>query len=194
MSEHIETGSAGGVIRKLWIGEANSFRDHLLRLDRDSQRSRFGSPVTRYFIENYAAHALGPDSLMHGYFVDGTLRAAAELRPFGRQFPFKAEAAFSVEQDWQNAGVGTELLERTLLAARNRGIRTLYMSCLADNLRMQAVARKYRAEIRFEADDVTGHVANSAPTPLSLFREFVADGYGLATAILDVQRRLLRTA
>ena len=33
----------GGVIRKLWIGEAGIYRDHLLRLDRDSRYSDHGS-------------------------------------------------------------------------------------------------------------------------------------------------------
>jgi RimJ/RimL family protein N-acetyltransferase len=183
-----------GTSRKLWIGETALFREHLLRLDPESRRSRFGSPVNPDFIENYAARALGPDSVVHGFFVEGDLRAAAELRSIGRLFPGQAEAAFSVERDWQNSGVGTALLERTILAARNRGIRTIYMSCLAENRRMQAVARKHDAELRFEADEVIGEVANPYATPLSLFREFIADGHGFATAILDVQHRIWRTA
>jgi GNAT superfamily N-acetyltransferase len=122
------------------------------------------------------------------------LRAAAELRPFGKGFPAEAEAAFSVEQDFQNHGVGSALLDRTILAAKNRGVRTIYMSCLAENRRMQSVAKKYEADLRFEADEVVGEVANTGPTPLSLLREWIADGHGYATAVLDVQSRLLRTA
>lgn len=183
-----------GTIRKLWIGEAKSFREHLLRLDADSRRSRFGSPVNEFFISNYASHAVGPDSIVHGFFADGVLRAAAELRPFGKGFPYEAEAAFSVEAEFQNHGVGSALLDRTILAAKNRGIRAIYMSCLAENRRMQAVARKYEADLRFEADEVLGEVANTGPTPLSLLREWIADGHGYATAVLDVQSRMLRTA
>ena len=29
----------GGVIRKLWIGDADIYREHLLRLDAESRRS-----------------------------------------------------------------------------------------------------------------------------------------------------------
>lgn len=192
--EEREEHEIPGTIRKLWIGEVKAFREHLLRLDGESRRSRFGSPVNEFFIANYAARALGPDSVVHGLFVDGTLRAAAELRPFGGRFPAEAEAAFSVEADFQNNGVGSALLERTILAAKNRGIRTIYMSCLAENRRMQAIAKKYEADLRFEADEVIGEVANTGPTPLSLFREWIADGHGYATAVLDVQSRLLRTA
>jgi hypothetical protein len=59
---------------------------------------------------------------------------------------------------------------------------------------MQAIARKHRASLRFHADDVVGEVANPAPTPLSLLREFIADGHGMATAILDLQTRMIRPA
>jgi hypothetical protein len=31
----------GGVIRKLWVGETDAYRDHLLRLDRESRNRRF---------------------------------------------------------------------------------------------------------------------------------------------------------
>jgi hypothetical protein len=37
-------------------------------------------------------------------------------------------------------------------------------------------------------------VAAPHATPLSLFRELLADGHGIATTMLDVQARLLRPA
>jgi hypothetical protein len=39
---------------------------------------------------------------------------------------------------------------------------------------------------------VVGEVAAPRPTPLSLMREILADGHGFATAIFDVQSRLLK--
>jgi hypothetical protein len=89
----------GGVIRKLWIGEAARYRDHLLRLDQDSRHNR----------------------------------------------------------------------------------------------RMQELARKFAAELSFDFGDVVGEVAAARPTPLSVLRELVADNCGFATAVLDVQSRLLKT-
>jgi hypothetical protein len=87
--------------------------------------------------------------------------------------------------------VGSELLERTLLAARNRGIKLLHMTCLANNQRMQQLARKFDAELTFDFGSVVGEVEAAFPTPLSMLREFVADGNGFATAVLDAQSRLL---
>ena len=84
------------------------------------------------------------------------------------------------------------LLERTLLAARNRGLKFLHMACLADNKRMQQLARKYDADLSFDFSTVVGEVSTPRPTPLSLMREILADGHGFATAMLEVQSRLLK--
>jgi len=181
----------GGVIRKLWITERDLFRDHLLRLDVRSRRHRFGGAVSDQFLRDYAELAFSIDTVMHGFFVDGMLRGAAELRPVGAPLKREAEAAFSIENPWQSHGVGSLLLERTLLAARNRGLKYLHMVCLAENRRMQQLARKYDAELSFDYASVVGEVAAPRPTPLSLLREIVADGHGFATAMLDVQSRML---
>ena len=182
----------GGAIRKLWIGETEAFRDHLLRLDLDSRRSRFAGAVADDFIRNYAEMSFGLDSIIHGYFVDGVLRGAAELRPLGSEQ--EAEAAFSIEKPWQSHGVGTALLGRTLLAARNRGFKLLHMACLADNRRMQQLALKFDAELSFDFGSVIGEVEAAHPTPLSVMRELITDSTGFATALLEVQSRLLRPA
>src|SRR6187402_1030472 len=175
-----------GVIRKLWIDRAGPYRDHLLRLDADSRRSRFGGAVSDAFITNYIELSLGLDAVIHGFFVDGVLRGAS--------LPEEAEAAFSIEQPWQSNGVGSALLERTLLAARNRGIKLLHMACLASNQRMIDLARKFEAELKFDFGSVVGEVEAPHPTPLSVLREFVADSHGFATALLDVQAKMLRPA
>ena len=182
----------GGVIRKLWIGETAQYRDHVLRLDAESRRNRFGGAVSDDFISNYADLTASLESVVHGFFIHGTLRAAAELRPLGLRFPHQAEAAFSVEKPWQSHGVGSALLRRTLLAARNRGYGHLHMACLADNRRMQQLARKFDAELTFDFETVIGEVESSRPTPLSLMRELMSDGHGFATAMLELHTRMLR--
>jgi GNAT superfamily N-acetyltransferase len=185
---------AGGVIRKLWITEAGRYRDHLLRLDRDSRHSRFGGAVADDFIRGYVDTMFGLKAIVHGFFVDGVLRGAAELRPLGPGFVREAEAALSIETPWQSHGVGSVLLDRTLLTARNRGIRKLHMACLANNRRMQDLARKFSAELSFDFGSVAGEVAAPGPTPLSVLREILTDSHGFATAILDTQAKFLKSA
>src|SRR5215475_4284459 len=154
----------GGTIRKLWIGEAATYRDHLLRLDPDSRRNRFGGAVSNEFIENFVELTLGLDAVIHGFFVDGMLRGAAELRTLGPALAHEAEAAFSIEKPWQSHGVGSELLERTLLAARNRGIKLVHMTCLAHNQRIQQLASKFHPELSF--DSCSAVCQSDPPLPL----------------------------
>lgn len=182
----------GGMVRKLWPGEIDAYRDHLLRLDPESRYRRFGGAVSDEFIERHAASARDFGVVIHGFFVDGVLRGSAELRAAGAPFAADAEAAFSIEQPWQSHGVGTELLERTLLTARNRGVKLLQMHCLAENRRMQQLARKFDAELTFDFGSVVGEVDPPRSTALSLMREAVSDGHGIAAAMLEKQSRLLR--
>jgi GNAT superfamily N-acetyltransferase len=184
----------GGAVRKLWAGEAGEYREHLLRLDRESRYRRFSGAVADEFVARHAAGAFEPGAVVHGFFVDGTLRGAAELRPYGLRPAREGEAAFSVEQPWQSQGVGSVLLERTLLSARNRGIKSLHMHCLADNKRMQQLARKFEADLHFDFGSVVGEVDPPRSTPLSLLREAMADAHGVAATILDAQSRLVRAA
>ncbi len=184
----------GGAIRKLWVGETDAYRDHLLRLDQDSRHRRFSGGVTDEFIARHAATTQDIGVVVHGFFVDGVLRGAAELRPFGSPFARAGEAAFSIEQPWQSQGVGSVLLERTLLSARNRGIKSLHMHCLADNRRMQQLARKFEADLTFDFGSVVGEVDPPRSTPLSLMREAMADAHGVTASILDAQSRLFGAA
>jgi GNAT superfamily N-acetyltransferase len=176
-----------GIIRKLWINETDAYRDHLLRLDRVSRNRRFSGAVSDELIARHASSANGPGVVVHGFFVDGVLRGAAELRPLRLPLTGEGEAAFSIEHSWQSHGVGTVLLDRTLLSARNRGIKTLQMNCLVDNQRMQQLARRFGADLKFDFGSVIGEVDPPRYTPWSLMREAAADLHGVATALRDVR-------
>ena len=47
-----EVSIEGGLIRKLWSGETDAYRDHLLRLDTESRHNRFGAAITDDMISN----------------------------------------------------------------------------------------------------------------------------------------------
>jgi GNAT superfamily N-acetyltransferase len=190
--EHLLPG--GGLVRKLWSGETEAYRDHLLRLDPDSRRRRFGGSVADQLITQYAATASGPDVVLYGFLVNGVLRGGAELRVQKATQPREAEAAFSIEAPWQSHGVGSVLLERTLLSARNRGVRLLRMHCLAENQRMQQLARKFEADLHFDFGSVVGQVDPPRSTPMSLTREMLNDSHAVTTAMFDAQSQWLKSA
>ncbi len=191
MSEH---RIWGGSIRKLWPTESDRFRDHLLRLDKDARRMRFAHGVSDSFIADYATRMTELGSIVFGYFVDGEMHGAAELRKLGDTWGHEAEAAFSVEKAFQEKGIGTELMGRVIRSARNRGVHLLYMSCLASNAKMQAIARKHEADLRFEMGEVVGEIVPEGPSYFSLLAEAVEDRVGFMMAVLDLQRRVVKAA
>ncbi len=191
MSEHRHFG---GSIRKIWPTESTKFRDHLLRLDKDSRRMRFAHGVSDSFIEDYAGRMDDMGSIVYGFFVDGDVRAAAELRKLGDSWTPEAEAAFSVETIFQDKGLGSELMGRVIRAARNRGVQRLYMSCLAENGKMQAIARKHEADLRFEYGEVIGEIVPVESNYFSLFAEAMEDRVGYMLAVFDLQSRVVKAA
>ena len=183
-----------GMIRKLWATEIVKFRDNMLRLDKESRRLRFAHFVSDAFIDDYASRMADYGSVVFGYLLGGQVRAAAELRKLGDVWGKEAEAAFSVEAPFQDQGIGTELMGRVVRAARNRGLRRLYMSCLAENLKMQTIARKHEAELRFEYGEVIGEIMPESPNYFSILAEAAEDRVGFMIAVLELQSRLVRAA
>ena len=49
-----ETLIIGGTVRRLWLGETELYRQHLLRLDDESRRNRFGGAVSDEFVRRYS--------------------------------------------------------------------------------------------------------------------------------------------
>jgi GNAT superfamily N-acetyltransferase len=191
MSDH-KTGD--GTTRRLWPTETDKFRDHLLRLDKNSRRLRFAHAVSDAFIDDYASRMSEYGSLVYAHVVDSKVRGAAELRRLGDGWGEEAEAAFSVESAYQDNGVGSDLMGRVVRAARNRRIRRLYMSCLAENAKMQVIARKHEAVLRFEYGEVIGEILPETPDYFSMVTEAAEDRVGFMIAVLDLQSRLVRAA
>jgi RimJ/RimL family protein N-acetyltransferase len=178
-----------GTVRKLWANEQNAFRDHLLRLDKQTRRMRFAHSVADAFIEDYAARMADNDAVVYAYVEDGQIHATAELRKIGDTWGTEAEAAFAVEATHQGRGLGTDLMGRVIRAARNRGVHKLYMSCLAENTKMQAIARKHEAALKFEYGEVMGQIVPQEANYFSMIAEAVEDRVGYLLAVLDLSAR-----
>ena len=181
-----------GMLRRLYAVDEPAFASHLLRLDAAARHDRFGMGMSDAALTNYANGCFGPWDLVYGFFVDGEIRAAGELRQLVKTsfaVERKAEAAFSVEYNWRRLGLGTALMRRIVRAAQNRRDATLHLMCLADNRAMQGLARKFDAELEFATDQVTGRLTARHVSPLSLMNEAIDDASGLAQAMVDARRR-----
>ncbi len=180
-----------GEARRLWPSDLDAFRDHLLRLDGQSRFDRFAMATSDDFVRAYAERCFGIDDVIYGYFVDGVIRGAGELRAVAPgAHHSSAEAAFSVEEGWRRRGIGTELLNRIVQAARNRRAETLYMSCLAGNRAMQGLAKKFATELQFDDDALTGKLVARTPRAAAAWTEWMEDSSSFATAMLDLQTRM----
>ncbi len=183
-----------GTARKLLPSETAAFRDHLMRLDAASRQFRFAHAVSDGFIEDYAVHMSDMGSIVFGYFIDGEMHAAAELRKLGDHWGKAAEAAFSVEKAYQDLGIGSLLMGKVIRAARNRGVHLVYMSCLADNGRMQNIAQKHEASLKLEYGEVIGEIVPTTADYFSIMAEAMEDRVGYMLAVLDLQTRLVKAA
>ena len=179
-----------GVVRKLWMRERDKLRSHLLRLDPDSRRLRFAHGVSDAFIKDYVAKINDLNSVVYGYFEGADMRAAAELRKIGSTWGKEAEGSFSVEHGYQNAGIGTELMGRVIRSARNRAVHHLQMACLAENSRMQHIARKHSAVLRYSQGEMSGEIAPEPGNIATMLEEAADDQRAYMLMILDLQTRL----
>ena len=64
-------------------------------------------------------------------------------------------------------GIGTAVLRRLILSARNRKIQHLRMNCHGQNQAMQALARKFKADLRIDHAETVGDIIPRAATPSS---------------------------
>jgi len=174
-----------GVIRKIASAESLQLQKHLVRLDPESRRLRFGALVRDDFVRRFVGSIDWSSSIHLGYFDHGRLRGAAHLVWSDNPYPPGVEYAVSVEAPYQNDGVGTELTRRAVTIARNRGLRELYMVCLRENGRMQHVARKVGATVVLAGIEVEGRVALPHADAVSVWQEAIDDGAGLVAETLE---------
>ena len=162
----------GGTIRKLWIGETDAYRDHLLRLDRDSRHRRFSGAVSDDFIARHAATANE-----HGRRGARLLRRRHAAR----------RRRVAADRPAVRARGGSRLQHRAALAEPRRGNRT----ARAHAARPRATAASNRCtwtaspttsacssspasstpSCQFDFGSVVGEVDPPRSTPLSLMRE-----------------------
>ncbi|MEQ8356875.1 MAG: GNAT family N-acetyltransferase [Kiloniellaceae bacterium] len=167
------------VFRKLLAHETACLKDHLLRLDVEDRRLRFGHFVSPEVVIAYVDAISWDDTWIVGAFEGAVLRGVAELRDSGapgiRPAARVGELAVTVEPACRNQGIGTRLLEEALLIARNRGFETLYLLCLPENQQMQRIARKFGERLAVQDSGVEVRVKSPQPSPLSFFAEIFGD-------------------
>ncbi|MBO6948633.1 MAG: GNAT family N-acetyltransferase [Rhodospirillales bacterium] len=176
------------VYRKLWPSEVNRVEEHLLRLTPEDRQMRFCGGVSDGRIREYCTEINWTTTTMLGCFVDGKLRGVACVVVLPEGFNFAAEIAFSVEGSFQNRGIGTMLVKKSISIARNRYVGTAYLFCLRENGKMRHIAGKFEAEFSYVGADVEGKVSPNWPSYLSYFEEAELDGHTIWQAAFPTEQ------
>jgi len=167
-------------VRRLHSVDQVDICDHFLRLDDQSRRARFCGATSDWLIEDYAHKCFDRQSIVCGAYIDSQLRGLVELRAVHKKLSKTAEAAFSVERDWQNLGIGDALFGHMLIIAQNRGIGSIQMMCLRDNNRMQHLAIKHHALLDYDQHTIAAVLRPDWPTMASLAKEVAGETRGYA--------------
>jgi GNAT superfamily N-acetyltransferase len=179
-------------VRELTEGDRPALERHLLALDTEDRRLRFGIAPSDAAISAYVEGIDFDRDGLFGVFDEKLqlLGAAHLARASGH-----AELGVSVLSGQRNRGVGAALLARAVLHARNWRLQALFMHCLRENAAMMHLARKQGMAIATEAGEADAWLELPRPDAGTFFGEVFEQRAGVfdfaLKAQLDPARRLL---
>lgn len=177
-------------IRILAPGERASYCRHLLRLSTADRRLCFGAPLDDGAIEAHVERLTSPrDRILAHLGADLEIVGAVHVAHCRND---AAEFAFSVEAGHCGRGIGRALFARAVVFARNRGVRSAHIHCLAVNREMRRIARSRGMKIVTADGEGEGTLALPAATPATVAGEMLSEHAGLCDYVLKANRRAAR--
>ena len=174
MRYELRKAGRGLFIRSLTTSELPKYLEHLLRLDSTDRRMRFGFAIGDTGIREHVQRIdLRTDYILALFDDDLDVVAAAHMAR--ARDDDLAEFAFSVDREWRSCGVGCELFNRTVLWARNRGIRQAILYCLYENQAIRQLARQAGVQMTVDAGEIEGRLDLLPATPLSFLAEHTSE-------------------
>jgi len=143
-------------VRELHAGYRQEILDHLLQLNDEDRRLRFGTQTPDEVIRHYVEHLnFNRDAIFGVFDLNLKLVGMAHLAylPALKGKARAAEFGVSVLPEGRSQGLGTALFQRSAVHSRNTSIETLYVHCLANNKAMMHLAQKAGMTIEFAYGD-----------------------------------------
>ena len=126
-------------VRELSMADRAGLERHFLALGPEDRRLRFGAAIGDATVRAYVKRIAFDRDTVFGVGDDNLLLlGVAHLA----RLPGAAELGISVLNDHRLRGVGGALMARAVMRARNVGLRTVFMHCLAENDAIPHLARK----------------------------------------------------
>ncbi len=176
-------------IRELTRPERAAYERHLLALDSEDRRLRFGTPIGDSGVQAYVERIDFDRDALFGVMSDDLALVAAAHLARGDDH---AELGVSVLPAHRGGGYGSALLERAALRARNWRRPKLFMHCLKENETMMHLARKQGMDIVAEAGEADAWLRLSQPNAASYFGEVFAQRVALFDFALKTMRLQLQ--
>lgn len=172
------------VTKELSRLQRDALQTHFLALDGEDRRLRFGVCLSDRGVSDYVARIDFDRDAVFGVFDDDMRLAGVGHLARGDGF---AELGVSVLPVHRGKGMGGALLARAHVHARNWGVPTLFMHCLAENGAMMHLARKQGMRIAAQRGEADAYLDLSPGDPASIANALFADRVALFDYALKSQ-------
>lgn len=156
------------------LGESDraALTEHFLALDSEDRRLRFGASISETAIRSLDERIdFGRDAIFAIAGEDLCLVAVVHVA----HYEGRAELGLSVLSGHRGRGLGNALFARAVMHLRNRGIREVFVHCLAENGAMMRLARRNRMRLARGGGEADATLVLAPATPDSLLAEWFRD-------------------
>jgi RimJ/RimL family protein N-acetyltransferase len=161
-------------VRELHAGHRAEILRHLLRLNEEDRRLRFGTQTPDEVIHHYVEGLdFNRDTVFGSFDSQLNLIGMAHLAylPKIKAQPRAAEFGVSVLPNGRGQGIGTALLARASVHSRNTHIETLFVHCLANNRAMMHLAQKAGMRVEYAYGDADAYLKLPPANPGTIVEE-----------------------
>ena len=175
--------------RKLKAKDIAIIVAHLLTLQGEDRRLRFGGMVSDDYIIDYAEKSFLDESQWFGCFdEDDKLVAACHVAIYNGE----SELGCSVNKEYRGAGYAQAMFSRAVTWLRTKGISGVFMHCLTENQAMRHIAKKNDMVIVSLDGETDANVLVDPPTPVTVWEDAYLDKIAMYDMIYKKQMRLFK--
>lgn len=161
-------------VRELHAGHRAEILGHLLLLNDEDRRLRFGTQTPDEVIEHYVEHLdFNKGSVFGSFDAQLNLIGMAHLAylPKIKGRTRTAEFGVSVLPSGRGQGIGTALLARAAVHSRNTLVESLFVHCLANNRPMMHLAQKAGMIVEYAHGDADAYLKLPPANPRTMIEE-----------------------
>lgn len=166
---------------------------HLLSLDSNDLRLRFGYMPTESIITQYVTDSWGKTySRWFGVYDSNTEGLVATLH-VSILDDDSAELGFTVAKNLRRRGIGNDLFQRGVTWAKSLGAKKFYMHCLTENKAVQRIAHKNNMHTVTVGDGESEATLSTPYDPRAPFMDVMLDRIAVYDMMLINQQKIINT-